>query len=66
MCPYVGGEWGRQGSYRERERDNDNQTTYVVSHVNALVLCVLYDSPRRKALCSVRFADDELWHRGVA
>lgn len=34
-------------------------TLMELSHVNALVCRVLYDSPARKALCYVHFADDD-------
>lgn len=58
MCPCAGDEWGRQESDRERVTIRIELLT-VVSHLNALVWCVLYDSPRGKALCYVHFADDE-------
>lgn len=59
MCALILGVSGADRRVTERERDNDDWTTHVVSHINALVWCVLYDCPRRKALCSVHFADDE-------
>lgn len=53
LCALVLGMNGAD----ERERET---RSYLPSHLDALVWCILYDNPRRWALCYVHFADDKL------
>lgn len=63
MCALVSGmKWDRRESYRQNIIITLLIEVYFTlverSLVDALV-CVLYDNPMRKVLCSIRFADDD-------